>query len=170
MARIDSDDRFYSERLEYQIDAFLKEPDLGLVGSKAKIINDTFTYTTPFYSECEIRKELMRQNPLVHSSVMISIEHFRSIGFYNENYKTSQDYDAWMRLSNVSRIVMLDKVLVQRKIKSNSISKKKFILQAKNSYKIRKGKIPIYKNLYHFCYQVVANTIPYSWIRVLKKF
>ena len=170
VARIDSDDCFYSERLKHQIDTFLKDPNLGLVASKAKIINGPFTYTTPFYSESEILKELMRQNPLVHSSVMISIEHFRSIGFYDEYYRTSQDYDAWIRLSKISRLVMLNKVLVKRKIRSNSISKKKFFIQAKNSYKIRKGKIPVYKNVYHFCYQIVANIIPFNWIRVVKNF
>jgi hypothetical protein len=70
----------------------------------------------------------------VHSSVLISKDFFEKINFYNESFSVTQDYDAWMRLSKISKLSMVDDILIERHVLENSISKKKYILQAVNSF------------------------------------
>ena len=169
IARMDSDDFSYPKRLELQVQVIRQNPKIGLVASRARLFDNGHESITPFYTEEQIMQMIKFQNPIVHSSVMISKELFKSVGLYNEIYQTTQDYDAWIRLSEISKLIILDQILVGRIISVGSISRKRYILQAKNSFRIRRGSIPLTKNIYLLIYQVLANMIPRPWIRIIKK-
>jgi len=169
IARIDCDDFSLPHRLEYQIKKIEKNKELGLVASRAKIIENKKNGYTPFYTDDDIQEIIKTKNPFVHSSVLISKDYFEKINFYNESYRVTQDYDAWMRLSKISKISMVDDILVERHVLGDSISKKKYILQAINSYRIRKNEINLFKNIYLFLYQILANMIPQNILFFIKK-
>ena len=58
-----------------------------------------------------------------------------------------------MRLSKISKLSMVDDILVERYVLGDSISKK-YILQAINSFRIRKNEINLFKNFYLFLYHI----------------
>lgn len=64
------------------------------------------------------------KNPIAHSSIMIEKDFFSKIGYYNEKFKVSQDYDAWVKLSNIdpSIFIFSNKFLVTLNISDRNIS------------------------------------------------
>lgn len=169
IARIDCDDYSMPNRLELQLKKIEKNKDLGLVASRALVIENKIKKKTPFYSDRKIKEIIKIKNPFVHSSVLISKDLFQKINFYNETFNVTQDYDAWMRISKIAKLSMLDDVLVERHILENSISKKKFIIQAINSFRVRKNEINFFKNFQLFLYQILTNLIPQNILNFIKK-
>ena len=94
---------------------------------------------------------------------------FVKIGMYNELYKTTQDYEAWMRLSELGKLSILDRVLVERTVRKNSISKKKILFQCYNGYKIRRPYIPLILNIIVAFYQFTSSFAPLWLVRTVKR-
>jgi glycosyltransferase involved in cell wall biosynthesis len=137
IARHDADDISMNNRLEKQFNFLEKRKDVVLLGSMFFEINNERKVISKYFDENLIIKKLKLQNPLIHSSAFIRSEIFRKIGFYNELYKTSQDYDAWLRIASYGNIVMLNEPLVDYYVNQNSISNKYRLFQCFNSIKIR---------------------------------
>ena len=169
IARIDCDDYSLPNRLDIQIKKIQKNKQLGLVASRAIIFENNDKRSTPFYTEENIQEIIKNKNPFVHSSVLISKYYFKKINFYDESFSVSQDYDAWMRLSKISKLSMVDDILVERYVLGDSISKKKYILQAINSFRIRKNEINLFQNFYLFLYHILTNMVPQNMLIFIKK-
>jgi glycosyltransferase involved in cell wall biosynthesis len=137
IARHDADDISLNTRLEKQLNVIEKRNDVVLLGSLFFEINNERKVISKYFDENLILKKLKLQNPLIHSSAFIRSEIFRKIGFYNELYKTSQDYDAWLRISKHGKLVMLNEPLIDYYVNQNSISNKYRLFQCFNSIKIR---------------------------------
>jgi len=171
IARQDADDISYPSRLMEQVKVFANNSTLIVLATRGLIKNGIHSYNSPFYSNIDIKHKIKLRNVLIHSSVMIRKDIFESVGFYNEKYLTSQDHDAWIRLSELGEISMIDKVLVSREIRNNSISKTKLLTQCINGFKIRHNKISLVMNLFQATFQFLSNSIPFSiykYIRSLK--
>lgn len=170
IARQDADDTSYPSRLMKQIEVFTNNNSLVVLATRGLIKTGIYSYNSPFYSNVDIKHKIKLRNVLIHSSVMIRKDVFESAGLYNEKYLTSQDYDAWIRLSEYGEISMIDKVLVSREIRNNSISKSKLLTQCLNGFKIRNNKIPLVMNLFQATYQFVSNSIPFSIYKHIKSY
>jgi hypothetical protein len=59
---------------------------------------------------------LIRENPFVHSSVMMRRDALERAGGYDVSCAVAQDYDLWMRMSRVTRLANLPDVLVVRRL------------------------------------------------------
>ena len=94
---------------------------------------------------------------------------FMKIGMYNELYKTAQDYEAWMRLSSLGKLSILENVLVERTVRKNSISNKKILFQCYNGFKIRRPHIPLILNIIVALYQFTSNFAPLWLVRTVKR-
>lgn len=107
LARIDSDDKARPRRLELQID-YAKKNDLGLVGCQSNIINPEGlfkSHTKIPISHKKLCINLYKQKPVFsHSSVLFKKELAISLGGYRETMQMAQDYDLWLRISEVSKI------------------------------------------------------------------
>lgn len=169
IARQDADDFSYPERIENQVNAFENDSNLMLLGTRANINLKGFIYESPLYNDAEIRNKITKYNIFVHSSVMFRRCEFVKIGMYNELYKTTQDYEAWMRLSELGKLSILDRVLVERTVRKNSISKKKILFQCYNGYKIRRPYIPLILNIIVAFYQFTSNFAPLWLVRTVKR-
>jgi len=137
LARQDADDISQESRFEEQIRFLQKKSDVVLLGSRGYEVGLRRQIISRYFDEKTILKRIKVQNPFIHSSVMIKTNAFKKLDFYNENFSTSQDFDAWLRLSKVGRICMLDKVLVNYHINPHSISNKTKYKQCFNSIRIR---------------------------------
>ena len=169
IARQDADDISYPERIEVQVKAFENDSSLILLGTRAIINIKGFMYESPLHTDTEITNKIKKYNIFVHSSVMFRRSEFMKIGMYNELYKTAQDYEAWMRLSALGKLSILDNVLVERTVRKNSISNKKMLFQCYNGYKIRRPYIPLILNIILAFYQFTSDFAPLWLIKIVKR-
>jgi glycosyltransferase involved in cell wall biosynthesis len=119
LARLDADDVALPARLERQR-AFLQvHPDVGLLGTAARVIDETgrdVGMVRPPEDDRAIRRALIRRNPFVHSSIMLRRTLAIAAGGYDVSFPVAQDYDLWLRLSAVTRMANLPEPLVIRRL------------------------------------------------------
>ncbi|MDD5606825.1 MAG: glycosyltransferase [Candidatus Pacebacteria bacterium] len=105
IAFLDSDDEWMPEKLEKQIKLFekLNNSNIGFIGCNVVIVDEKnkkeWEYKIP---RCKnIFKELLIMNNFIFnpSSVIVEKEVFNTIGLFDENLKTVQDYDMWIRIA-----------------------------------------------------------------------
>ena len=125
VARLDADDIAKPQRLERQSQYLDNHPEIGLVGTWADKINEQGlvkgALTPPTRSE-ELAALLTRTNPFVHSSVMMRKTVLQTVGFYRAAFEGAEDYDLWMRISEVTGIANLRECLLQYRIHPESVS------------------------------------------------
>lgn len=105
VARMDSDDIMYNNRLLYQYDYLYKNPNVDLVGSGIeyyKYINGKWIIenNTNFHPNI-ITPDILSKSDWVinHPTVMFKKNKILSIGGYNEQlYGYAEDYDLWARM------------------------------------------------------------------------
>ena len=140
---MDSDDISMNNRLEIQYDYLEKRPKIFLIGGSAIVIDENGNRLGIFkkYSSYKkIKKKLLRNNCVIHPSIMFRNE---DEIFYREKFKTSEDYDLYLRLlSSGKNLTNLPSFLIKYRISEGSfVSTKKnqefFYQKAKEFYKQR---------------------------------
>jgi glycosyltransferase involved in cell wall biosynthesis len=114
IARMDSDDLSKSYRLARQVAFMQQHPEVVVLGSAYEIIDAggrPLQKVQPPTSDIEIRRALLRGNPLCHPSVMFRRRVVLDAGGYLGGLH-AEDYDLWVRLSNdpVNQFANLDEV------------------------------------------------------------
>lgn len=128
IARLDSDDISFSNRLEVQVQFLESHPNYVLVGSRFLVSEKGKEYEPVDSRELdtlEIKKMISAQNFTAHSTILVRTENLRKVGGYNEFYYYAQDYELYLRLLKEGEIKVLDQVLVKRNILEGAISLKK---------------------------------------------
>lgn len=142
IARQDDDDISLPQRLEKQVQYLRAHENVGLLGTACDVIdvagNVLPMQETPLYTtHHELCLELQCRNPFVHTSVMFKRELIQRVGGYSEDYPAAEDYECWLRMSNITQLAQLSEKLVQRRIspqmicKQNSSKQRKSVLRAK---------------------------------------
>ena len=112
IARMDTDDYSYSNRIKLQVDFLEKNPQIALVGSRVdKYDGEKIWGETCFYGEVT-RNNLLKGSTLTHPSIMVKAEVIKSIGGYL-NYKRCEDYATWIELfiNDYKMYIMKEKLL-----------------------------------------------------------
>jgi len=125
VARLDADDLALPERLARQRDFLDAHPGVGLLGTAAREVDALgreVRVVRPPQHDAALRRALIRENPFVHSSVMLRRALCEQAGGYDEARPVAQDYDLWMRMSRATRLANLDDVLVVRRLLPGRIS------------------------------------------------
>ena len=121
IARMDSDDISYPERLIKQYDFMIANPDVGLVSSKVEFsgygslsegykkyvdsLNSLISFEDIFFNQ-------FVESPVAHPTVMFRRELVDKYGFY-KNGDFPEDYELWLRfLSNGVRFEKIPEVLL----------------------------------------------------------
>lgn len=128
IARMDADDISHKLRIEKQLNFLLKQPKIDIVGSAATPIdlignhlkNEAITYTETATLKCSV---LITQ-PFFHGSILARAIVLKE-NTYSENFKHSEDFELWNRLSekNVMFSNLKDSLYFYR-INPNSVSRK----------------------------------------------
>lgn len=134
LARLDADDLSYPERLRRQFDRMEFDPRLVLLGCDFDYIDahDRVFHTARLkHGDVELQQALQTEgNQFCHASVMMRTEAVRRVGGYRKLAgRYSQDYDLWLRLSQLGSIENLDEVLVGYRCHGEMLSIKKLPLQ-----------------------------------------
>jgi len=133
LARLDADDCAAAARFERQIRVLEDNPSIGLIGSWAARI-DAYGrnrgYLRPETRPEKIADMLTRANPLIHSTVMFRTEVARRLGGYRAALEAAEDYDLWLRMSEVTRLANVAEPLVQYRRHDMNVSARRVIRQS----------------------------------------
>lgn len=124
IARMDQDDISLPERLKKQFDFMIANPNIGVLGTGFKHINNKGVIrdlpSNILTDHDFIKWSLHFYSPLVHPTVMMNKKIIRGIGGYSPLCVHAEDYDLWIRASKVTRISNLEeKLLLLRKHDGN---------------------------------------------------
>ena len=101
VARADADDVYHPDRLARQVAAFRARPDLGVLSTNGRMIDEAGRFTQnlrqPVGADI-VGFRIMLTNPILHPGVMFRREVVAAVGGYDETYWTAQDSDLWARL------------------------------------------------------------------------
>ena len=136
IAVLDSDD-FWTDKnkLQKQFDFLKNNPDYILVGSNIKIIdeNGNFIKDTDFETEdLEIRKKILKDNQIAHSSVMMRKDMIEKVGGYDNELSCVEDLDLFLRLGKFGKMKNLEEITTSYTRHSQGFSHQRKISMAWN--------------------------------------
>ena len=134
IARMDADDISMAERLEKQVNFLDQKKNIGLVGTSHLKINEKGKILQPVRTltdEKELKEKLLVANKFYHGSVMFRKVCIDKVGFYREEFKSSQDYDLWLRIADYFEMRNIPEILYKWRVNIKSISVAKLGQQAK---------------------------------------
>lgn len=125
IARIDQDDISDGRRLEHQLNFLESNPEYGLCGTLAKVIDATgiFFYKVstdsndPEYLKCK----LFFENVIFHSSAFFSSRLAKKL-LYDPSIKIAQDYDLWVKIVQNKKVGLINEYLVSLRKHGNNAS------------------------------------------------
>lgn len=119
LARLDADDISHRERLADQVEYFIRDPKLILLGSYARRVTETgqqLGFVTLPVAHDEIVKHLLRDNPFIHSSVMFRRTAYDEAGGYRE--ALCEDYHLWLSMAPLGKLANVPRALVDFRVHS----------------------------------------------------
>jgi glycosyltransferase involved in cell wall biosynthesis len=130
LAFLDADDLWYPEKLEKQI-AFMKSKGVDWCYCDCELFSDRSgksfgKYSQRFYSPKAgwIAKDLMMGNSISSPTPIVSREIIEKAGYFNESreIRSREDWEEWIRIALVSKIVYFPEVLAKYRIHEKSIT------------------------------------------------
>ncbi len=127
IARMDADDISRNNRFEKQVEFLIREK-CDLIWSSYSFIDEDggeIEGSVRYYTKDEIIRNLPYKNIVHHPTVMLTRDMFEKVGGYR-NFPCSQDYDLWLRMLDAgAKIEMLNEVLLQYRVRRDSVSCRK---------------------------------------------
>lgn len=139
IARMDSDDYAYPQRLEKQLNYLQNHPDVLAVGTSVELMDedgDSYSCVCGEMSHEELVKHYLQPQGgvglLYHPSMMMRTEAVRLVGGYRTDFEPAEDMDLWLRLSEVGKLARMEDVLLKFRTHQTSISHRKMRVQHQN--------------------------------------
>lgn len=125
IARLDADDISYPERLNLQLKFLEENPKVAALGASVQRIDEKNVSLGPltFPSGVDVRRKLILQNVIPHSTLMFRKEIVNRIGGYDEKLSQMEDYVFILKLATQGKIASLEQPLVGYRIHSGQISR-----------------------------------------------
>lgn len=128
VARLDCADVPLPGRIERQAAYLGANPDVGMVGTWARCIDDdgAYLFTLRFPTEHEKMLRKQRYVPaLLHPTIMMRVDALREIGLYSDAYKTAEDYELFVRMGRRFRLANIPEVLTEYVVSANGTTASK---------------------------------------------
>ncbi|MDB5697216.1 MAG: hypothetical protein JWN69_20 [Alphaproteobacteria bacterium] len=125
IARLDADDVALPDRLARQYRVFAERPELGLLGSAVELVDRHGRKIGERHrplTDDDLRRFQLNGSGFVHSTVMYRRDVFDRAGGYRVGLNCVEDYDLWLRMSEVTEIANLPDILVHYRIHASSMS------------------------------------------------
>lgn len=133
IARLDADDVAMPERLQRQLAHMELHAGIGLLGSWARKIDASgqpIGWLKPATDSRAIADLLLRTNPMIHSTVIMRAGLVRKLGGYREPFRGAEDYDLWLRMSEVAAVANLPEPLIQYRWHRDNVTNRQGMRQA----------------------------------------
>jgi glycosyltransferase involved in cell wall biosynthesis len=138
VARMDTDDIAEPTRFEKQINFFLENPDIHILGTSALDIDEYGNVLTEQRKLPEKSADIynsMWACPILHPTVMFKKSFITAVGSYSTSLKRRQDYELWFRCAKAGAVFHnLQEPLLKYRITAQSYRKNSLsvsLLQAK---------------------------------------
>jgi glycosyltransferase involved in cell wall biosynthesis len=118
IANLDADDLAEPDRLEKQVTFLQQHPNVGLLGTACKILNEKKGEVRVVHhplTDRQLRRGLVRRNAFVHSSVMIPSDVMHEVGGYDHRFQKSHDYELYIRIARRYQLANLAEVLTLKR-------------------------------------------------------
>lgn len=143
-AILDSDDIFYKNKITQCIRMLYSSSNIGSVYADYDILNTETGIVTREYKEPFSLNRLL-QECIVHSGSVIKKEALlkcKEITFYDENLRTCEDYDLWLRIAKYYMILHIPEPLTLVRVtpKNSTVSVNKSLWEANWLYVSKKAK------------------------------
>lgn len=130
IAFLDADDVWMPDKIKEQMELLENNNDIALVYSNGYTVNSSGSQIGRFFDTIRpkggfIFKELLLDNFIVTSSVIVRKDILNEIGGFNERFSLSEDFDLYLRIAEHYKIDFVDAPLLKHRIHSGSLSKKK---------------------------------------------
>jgi hypothetical protein len=137
IARMDADDTCLPDRFERQMAFLAAHPDHGVLGSACQYIGpDGLPLDRPPLVRALTHEALLaslEDKPTInHNAVIYSRDLVRSVGGYRAAFVHAEDYDLWLRLSQLTKMANLPEKLVNYRIYPEQVSNRHLITQTRN--------------------------------------
>lgn len=154
IAFLDADDIWLPEKIKHQLEFLKKNPDAGLVHCDIEYFNNSgsINHRIPiqrsYIPEGNCFKELFmgRFSRLLPSAVMIPRNCLDKVGYLDESFKGSDDYDLFLRLARRYKFGYIDKILVRYRKHENNLSKQ-ISMMYEDELKVVKKILSIYPEI-----------------------
>ncbi len=128
LARMDSDDIAYPNRIARQVDYLHRYQRIAVVGTQARLVSSdgkpsTFVTREPV-SPAAVRRRLPDGNVLVHPSVIMRREAYEQTTGYRRAVAPAEDYDLWLRIAQRHDIANLPDTLLDYAVHPGQASSK----------------------------------------------
>ena len=175
LARLDADDLALPERLARQRQFLEAHPEVGLLGTGAREVDPAgreVRIVQPPVDDGAIRRQLIRANPFVHSSVIMRRAVLGRVGPYDPSFPVAQDYELWMRLAGVTRLANLPEPLVIRRLTPGRVTSvrdaDRLHAEARVRWRaVRSGVYPWWCAVFALR-PLAARALPRAWRRALR--
>ncbi|PWS28188.1 hypothetical protein DHW03_11605 [Pedobacter yonginense] len=136
LAFLDCDDLWTPDKLELQVAEIERNDEVGFVYSLFELFynvqDESVTKQIKYYESILIKghsaknlfSELLVQNQIIFSSVLLRRSTFEQIGEFNPTFNQNEDYEVLLKASLFSLAICIDKPLVKYRIHSNNNSLK----------------------------------------------
>ena len=117
LALLDSDDRWFPEKLKFQMEAIGKNPALRLChcdehwrrnGKRVNPKHKHRKYGGNVFRHCLPLCAISPSATLIHQSL------FTDVGLFDESLPACEDYDLWLRISCQEEVLYLDQALLEK--------------------------------------------------------
>ncbi|MEM9924523.1 MAG: glycosyltransferase [Cyanobacteria bacterium P01_D01_bin.50] len=115
IAFLDADDLWEPTKLEKQLQCLKKNPSLGLIHTammlideKGKSLGRTFISNV----EGDALKALLEENTIVTSSVIVRRNCLETVGKFDRNLHSSEDWELWVRIASLYPFALIKEPLV----------------------------------------------------------
>ncbi|MDE2562400.1 MAG: glycosyltransferase [Sphingomonadales bacterium] len=138
LAIVDGDDVQHSGRLARQMDYLARNPGCGVLGAEVRMVGidgapiERPPFTRPL-DDAGIRANLEIGAQLSHNACVISRDAMCAVGGYRPAYRHAEDYDLWLRLSEVTTMANLPDRLVDYRIYPDQVSSRHVVEQMRNT-------------------------------------
>lgn len=120
----DADDYSAPNRLERQLAVLAAQPDVAVVGSRMREVDDEGRVLQPrtSFAAGDVGAVLLRFNPIPNGSALIRRDAARAVGGYDPRYRYATEYDLWLRLAESHRLIALDEELGTRVMGTGNVA------------------------------------------------
>jgi len=126
IARQDADDISFPNRFEEQVKYFVEHLEMALLGTSIYKIDENGKITGKRLALAKPSiKDLFRENQFNHGSVMFKKEVVDELGYYDELFNYSQDYELWIRIAKHYEVRNLTQTLYKLRTHREKVRFKK---------------------------------------------
>lgn len=123
IARMDADDISLPKRLEKEITFLDAHPNIALVGTSYQKIDHEGNSIGKYILPTNVTyQDLLKDNFIIHGSVIVRCEVLELLSGYNEFFKKCQDYALWLQIAKICPLQNIDEILYKLRIHRDSVS------------------------------------------------